>query len=182
MQIFRTKIFANRLRKIIRGQRTGSNNHRTFGNLRNFLRNDGNIGVILQFFRNGFGKAFAVNRQTAAGFHPCLIRTSKDQTVATAKLLFQKTYRIFKPITSQGVGTNQLCKVFAVVGRRHLMGLHFDQFYRNATLCQLPRCLRTCQTCADYCNLRHAPASVFFVDFLAVFFLPFVWVSSVFFW
>ena len=187
MQIVRlTKIFADRLTEGIGSQGAGRNDHRAFGNFRHFTLNDGDIGVISDLFRNHGSKAHTVHRKAAARFHAGSFGTFHNDTAAAAQLFLQKANCIFQPVTPQGIGANQFCKVLRMMCRAFLMGAHFIEFYFNTPLGQLP-CSFTAGKSGAYDFYFHFCASLLFLavvffaaGFLAVLFFAVLFLVAVF--
>ena len=88
--------------------------------------------------------------------HTCFLGALENQAAAAAQLLFQQAHGVFQTVSPQGVGADQLSKVRAVMGWRHLMGLHFHQFHIDIPLGQLPSSLTPSQTRAYYGHCTHA--------------------------
>ena len=182
MEIVRTEILANGIGHGIRGQRTGSNDHRAFRHLGHFLGNHLDIGMTLDLIRNHLGKTVTVNRQAAAGFHTGGIGTGDDQTTQSAQFFFQKTNGIFQPVTAQRIGADQFRKGVAMVRRGLFVGLHFVKLHLDATLGKLPCSFCTGKTGTDHFYRCHdlLPPVFLAADFFAAGFLAAVFLAAVF--
>ena len=117
--------------------------------------------MIADLLRDQSRKTMAVNGQAAAGFHAGSIGSGDDHAIQTAQFFLQQTNSVFQTVTAQGVGADQLRKIFGVMGRRLLLRAHFVQFYMNAALGQLPCSFRTGQTGTDYFYSSHITSPSF---------------------
>ena len=181
MQVIGTKILADGIGQRIGSQGAGGNDDGTFRHLGHFLLHHGDIGMVTDLIGHQLRKALTVHRQAATGFYTGGIGAFHNQAAHTAQLFLQQTHRIFQPIASQRVGTDQLRKGIGMVGRRLLMGFHFIEGHLDATLGQLPSRFAAGKTGAnDLYHVFHGYSPFFLAAdfFAAVFFAGFFSASS----
>ena len=138
----------------VAGEGTGGNDHLSLRQLRHLPLLHGDEGVAADFFGDIGRKAVAVHRKGPAGLHPGGVRRLQDKAPQAAQFLLEKAHRVLQARPPQGVGAHQLREVRRLMGRGHLLRLHFPQRHGNAPLGQLPGSLAARQTGADHSYLH----------------------------
>ena len=176
------EILADGIGQGVGSQGAGSHDDGALRHLGDFLLDDGDVGMVSDLLGDHLGKAHTVNSQTAAGLHTGGLGALHDDAAHTAQLFLQQADCVLQAVAAEGVGADELCEIFGMMGGTLLGGTHLVEFYLDAPLGQLPGGFRACQACADDFYF-HASASFFLEeDFLVVvvFFVVVVFLAAVF--
>ena len=139
------------LRHGVAGQRAGGHHHlplRQFGGL---PLHNGDVGMVPDGLRHILAEPEPVHRQRAPGLHAGGVGGPQDDAVQPPQLFLQKAHGVLQTSPPQGVGADQLRKIFACMGRGHLLRLHLPQRNGHAPFGQLIRGLASRQPRADDC-------------------------------
>ncbi len=124
------------------GQRAGGDDRRSpFGRRQagDLLALDGDERMGFQSGGYGLRKAFTVNGQRTASGNLMGIRASHDERSGKAHLGMENTDGVgFCVVGAEGVGADELCKLFGLVRIGAANRAHFVQHDRYAGLCDLP--------------------------------------------
>ncbi|XMD21164.1 hypothetical protein BRUC_0892 [Brucella melitensis] len=102
-------------------------------------RSDGDERMGFQSGGYGLRKAFTVNGQRTASGNLMGIRASHDERSGKAHLGMENTDGVgFCVVGAEGVGADELCKLFGLVRIGAANRAHFVQHDRYAGLCDLP--------------------------------------------
>ena len=112
-------------------------------------------GVGADLLRDRPAEALPIHRQGAARLHPVGVGAGQDQGAAAAQLLLEEPHRVLQLVGAQGVGAHQLSEPGAVVGGRHLLGLHLMQLHGDPPPGKLPRRLAPRKAGADHDHGSH---------------------------
>ena len=95
-------------------------------------------------------KPFAVDRQSATGWHLMFVGAAHNQTLAIAQFGVQQTHGIgLRVIGTEGVGANQLGQSIGDMGIGFAGRAHLVQDHLHASLRRRPSRFRACQPAAD---------------------------------
>ena len=131
-------------------------------NVRDLLADHGNIRVGTYLLRYSGGKHISVHRKGAAGGNRAVSGNGNGKRAETRHFFFQQTRGGIQPCGFQRIGTHEFCKIV-----RPMSGGFFQRFllkkrYLFSGVCDLPRSLRACKTCAYHIKLLHDFSLFFF--------------------
>ena len=117
---------------------------------------DGDVRMRADALRDLARERLAVHGERAAGGDAVVIRARKHDGVKPAQLLLEQADGVRELIAAQGVGADELGKVFGYVRGGHFLGFHLDQAHRDAAPGQLPRALASRQARTDHGHWGHS--------------------------